>query len=168
MRGFDCRTHFGPGHPGNGIAQSIEEWDKHLSRYLSEKDFDTYSQSPWVAGSQMLSLLAEITRFGASVCNKPGYVVVVLHLYKLLQKMKVMDEETILLDHLARSQYKTSSTDNFRRKLSTHTWFWLRADDYISRKSSTDRNSLADTVNGRLAFRKGNRGALISAKSRHW
>ena len=65
-----------------------------------QKGFDLYYQVPWVAGSQMLEILSQATRFGVELCNRSQIVWAVLHLYNLLRQCGALDKETILLEHL--------------------------------------------------------------------
>lgn len=48
----------------------------------------------------MTSILARATSLGTKSCNESQYVGVVLHLYNLLRHFELIEEESVLLEHL--------------------------------------------------------------------
>jgi hypothetical protein len=72
---------------------------KQLNSFTSDKAFDLYTQSPWLTGSDMSTILARVTWLGLETFNKDGYLSSLLHLYNMLQQLGVPCFAPIL-DHL--------------------------------------------------------------------
>ena len=83
-----------------GLMEHLRIFEGELSMFMGEKRFDLYHQSPIVAGYQMTRILAKATTLGILFCNIMQYVGVVLHLYNLLRQYGLIEEETVLLEHL--------------------------------------------------------------------
>ncbi|KAI4704664.1 hypothetical protein J4E81_001734 [Alternaria sp. BMP 2799] len=60
-----------------------------LQAFASEKTFDLYSQSPWVTGSYMSIIASRSMEMGLEILNEGGHVSNLLHLYNMLQQLKV-------------------------------------------------------------------------------
>ena len=73
---------------------------KQLDKFTSGKVFDLYSQSPWVTGSYMATIAARNMMLGLGLMGAQGYVSDLLHLYNMLQKLRVPCPKIPLLEHL--------------------------------------------------------------------
>ena len=85
-------------HPG--FMELLGMFESDLSLFMRERRFDLYHQSPVVAGYQMTRILARATLIGTLFCNIEQYLGVVLHLYNFLRQYDLVEEESILLEHL--------------------------------------------------------------------
>ncbi|CAN9171881.1 unnamed protein product [Alternaria alternata] len=71
-----------------------------LRVFVSEKTFDIYSQSPWVAGSQ-ISGISDLSLFiGLEILGERDCFGAVIHLYNMLQQILVEYTEIPILEHL--------------------------------------------------------------------
>lgn len=71
-----------------------------LRIFLSNKTFDIYSQSPWVAGSQM-SAISDLSLFvGLEILGRRNCFGAVIHLYNILQQVLAEYAEIPILEHL--------------------------------------------------------------------
>ncbi len=93
--GCDCSDCVDP-----GLVEQLRMFESDLSIFTSEKRFDLYHQSPVVAGYQMTRILARATNLGTLFCNISQFVGVILHLYNFLRQFDLIDEESVLLEHL--------------------------------------------------------------------
>ena len=83
-----------------GLMETLRRFETDLSILTSEKRFDLYHQSPVVAGHQMTRVLARATDLGTRFCKLMQYVGTTLHLYNLLRQIDIIEEESVLLEHL--------------------------------------------------------------------
>ncbi|KAI4660199.1 uncharacterized protein J4E79_006004 [Alternaria viburni] len=81
-------------------ADNVRSTIKQLDKFTSEKVFDLYSQSPWVTGSYMATIAARNMMLGLGLISAHGYVSDLLHLYNMLQKLRVPCPQMPLLEHL--------------------------------------------------------------------
>jgi hypothetical protein len=70
----------------------------YLDRYLTEKRFDLYFQSPWTAGFHICEILHHSIDAGLRLCNSEGRVGAVLHMYNALRKLRSIDPVPLLDD----------------------------------------------------------------------
>jgi len=85
---------------GDSLIHSLDDFDKNLECIVNDKRFDLYSQAPWVAGTQIVHIATEATKLGMRLGNRGQYVGSVLQLYNFLLQLRVVDEETVLLEKL--------------------------------------------------------------------
>jgi hypothetical protein len=79
------------------ILMVLEERIKSL---LSDKTFDLYIQSPWVAGSH-LSAISDFAMFvGLGLLNHKGFFGAVLHMYNMLRQLPTDCPNIPILEHL--------------------------------------------------------------------
>ncbi len=69
---------------------------EYLDKYLAEKCFDLYFQSPWTAGFHMCEILHHSIDAGLRLCNSEGNVGAVLHMYNALRQISFMDAVPLL------------------------------------------------------------------------
>lgn len=67
---------------------------------MSETRLDLYHHSLVIAGYQMTKNLARATTLGTCCANVGQFVGVGVHLYNLLRQLKLVDEESVLLENL--------------------------------------------------------------------
>ena len=94
--GCKCSGCSGPGC----LMEILGSFESDLSKFMREKRFDLYHQSPVVAGYQMTRILARATHIGTLFCNIWQYVGVALHLYNLLRQYDLIKKEKVLLEPL--------------------------------------------------------------------
>jgi hypothetical protein len=73
---------------------------KELAEYQKQPSFDLYSQSPWVAGSQMSLMLGSVQDVGLVLLNMRGYFGGILHLFNMLQQCKVENVDLPVVEGL--------------------------------------------------------------------
>ena len=71
--------------------------------YLSQRRFDLYYQTPWVAGQHMQEILSIATDYGLRLCEQQHYLTAVLHLYNMLVQLEVLQDKIPLLESLCSS-----------------------------------------------------------------
>jgi hypothetical protein len=107
------------------VARMRNKDTEYLDKYLTEKCFDLYFQSPWTAGFHMCEILHHSMDAGLRLCNSEGNVGAVLHMYNALRQISFMDAVP-LLDELCQvfkqelclgSSPTTNFSSNFRRFL---------------------------------------------------
>ena len=77
---------------------------KHeLDDYIGQKRFDLYYQTPWVAGQHMQEILSIVTDYGLHLCEQQGTLAIVLHLYNMLVRLKILQDKISLLESLCSS-----------------------------------------------------------------
>jgi len=78
----------------------LETLNDKLHVFISDKTFDLYSQSPWVAGSQM-SDISDLSLFiGLEILSEGDCLGAVIHLYNMLQQILNEYAEIPILEHL--------------------------------------------------------------------
>ncbi|RYN95382.1 hypothetical protein AA0119_g8673 [Alternaria tenuissima] len=78
----------------------LETLTDKLHVFISDKTFDLYSQSPWVAGSQM-SGMSDLSLFiGLEILREGDCLGAVVHLYNMLQQILNDYAEIPILEHL--------------------------------------------------------------------
>ncbi|KFZ17965.1 hypothetical protein V502_04337 [Pseudogymnoascus sp. VKM F-4520 (FW-2644)] len=88
------------------VARLRDGDTRYLDKYLAEKCFDLYFQSPWTAGYHMCEILHHSMDAGLRLCNSEGNVGAVLHTYNALRQL-------IMLSHC----WMSYASSNFRRFL---------------------------------------------------
>jgi hypothetical protein len=84
-----------------GVARKmISHYMDQLDYFVSQKSFDLYTQSPWFAGSYMSEIVAHNVHIGLELLNAGGYLTHLLHLYNVLQQVRVPGSGVPVLDHL--------------------------------------------------------------------
>ncbi|KAF2497074.1 hypothetical protein BU16DRAFT_617104 [Lophium mytilinum] len=76
----------------------LHDFSAFLTPYLSDKRFDLYFRSPWVAGTHISEILAEAYHFSFPLIKHYGVITAVLHLYNVLVHIKMVNpaEYTLL------------------------------------------------------------------------
>jgi len=87
-----------PLHPNS--YDKLKKTIKQLDRFTCEEVFDLYSQSPWVTGSYLATIAARNMMLGLGLMGAQGYISDLLHLYNMLQKLRVPCPKIPLLEHL--------------------------------------------------------------------
>lgn len=78
----------------------LETLTDKLHKFISDKTFNLYSQSPWVAGSQM-SGISDLSLFvGLKILREGDGFGAVMHLYNMLQQILTGYAEIPTLEHL--------------------------------------------------------------------
>ena len=62
------------------LEREARQFRDDLCKFLSEKRFDLYYQSPMVAGPQIYGIAAKATQIGVAICNQSQVLGVVVHL----------------------------------------------------------------------------------------
>ncbi|KAI4676281.1 uncharacterized protein J4E88_007195 [Alternaria novae-zelandiae] len=73
---------------------------QQFQNIASEKSFDLYTQSPWVTGSYMATIMSRNMDLGLELLNQHGYASDLLHLYNMLRQLGVLCVQIPILDHL--------------------------------------------------------------------
>lgn len=69
------------------LAYHLELLKHDLQSFMTERVFDLFSQTPWVAGSQMLEILEATFYYGLKLTSYRHYVGSILHTYNVLTKI---------------------------------------------------------------------------------
>ena len=72
----------------------------HMDKFLADKKFDLYSQSPWVMGSYMCAMTDFSLWVGLEILNDQDIFGAVMHVYNMLQQIDVECPQIPLLEHL--------------------------------------------------------------------
>ena len=92
---------------GGLMVTELQKLEKDLASIVKKKSFNLYNQSPWVAGSLMLGMLHQGAVLGMVLCSRRYYVAALLHMYKLLRRLGVVDKEAMLLENLCTALFQS-------------------------------------------------------------
>ncbi|KAF2816423.1 uncharacterized protein BDZ99DRAFT_515012 [Mytilinidion resinicola] len=85
-------SHFSTQH-----LKSLRDLSHSLNVYLSDRRFDLYYRSPWVAGTHMSELLADVYGDSMPLIKHYGIITAVLHLYNVLIRLDMINPTDLQL-----------------------------------------------------------------------
>ncbi|KAF5512126.1 hypothetical protein CGCA056_v011937 [Colletotrichum aenigma] len=80
----------------------LHEFLNALTAYVSEKSFDTYHTSPWVAGSHMMELLNAAFGYGFRINSDWAVISATLHLYNAMRRSVAETPRIPVFEELSR------------------------------------------------------------------
>ena len=78
------------------LGRHFQAWKDELNKFTSEKSFTLNSQSPWICGSQTLSMLFVVSSFGSKLLTHGQYVGTIIHCYSILSQFNRFQSIPIL------------------------------------------------------------------------
>ena len=80
----------------NTLAYHLENLHEELDKFLHERAFDLYFQSPWVSGSHMLEILETCFYYGLRLISYQLYVPSICHVYNALRRCTGLEPIPVL------------------------------------------------------------------------